>query len=42
MLKYIFTTHPMGKLTIFNRNYVNDPADLRDVLEHLFEVDIID
>ena len=32
----------MGKLTIFNRNYVNDPADLRDVLEHLFEVDIID
>ena len=32
----------MRKLTIFNRNYVDDPADLRDVLEHLFQVDIID
>ena len=31
----------MRNLTIFNRNYVDDPADLRDVLEHLFQVDII-
>ena len=32
----------MRNLTIFNRNYVDDPADLRDVLDHLFQVDIID
>ena len=31
----------MRTLIIFNRNYVDDPADLRDVLEHLFQVDII-